>query len=168
MTVLVRAQPLSRESFAAFGDVIETEDATSYTINAGWAERFHDLAALDVTAQSGRPTVSIFRSKPRPVPVTLTLMERHCLSSQSFVPLSSTPFLVVVAAAGGAPADSAALHAFVSNGRQGVSYHRGTWHHPLLAIKQLSDFLVIDRTGPEEDCDEIEIADWDIKVVIES
>jgi ureidoglycolate lyase len=167
VTVLVRAQPLSRESFAAFGDVIETEGAAHYTINAGWAERFHDLATLDVTAQSGKPTVSIFRSKPRPLPAALTLMERHCLSSQSFVPLSSIPFLVVVAAAGNAPADMAALHAFVSNGRQGVSYHRGTWHHPLLAIEQLSDFLVIDRIGPEEDCDEIEIVDWDVKVSID-
>ena len=167
MTVSLRAQLLSRENFAAFGDVIETEGATHYTINAGWAERFHDLAKLDLTAQSGQPTVSIFRSKPRPLPVALTLMERHCLSSQSFVPLSSMPFLVVVAAAGNAPTDSAALHVFVSNGRQGVSYHRGTWHHPLLAIKQLGDFLVIDRSGPEEDCDEIEIAGWDIKVIID-
>ena len=65
MTVSLPAQLLSRENFAAFGDLIETEGATHYTINAGWAERFHDLAKLDLTAQSGQPTVSIFRSKPR-------------------------------------------------------------------------------------------------------
>jgi ureidoglycolate lyase len=37
--------------------------------------------------------------------------------------------------------------AFLASGAQGVSYHRGTWHHPLVALGERSDFLVVDRGG---------------------
>jgi ureidoglycolate lyase len=35
-----------------------------------------------------------------------------------------------------------------------VNYHRGVWHHPLIALDGVSDFLVIDRGGPGSNCDE--------------
>jgi ureidoglycolate lyase len=158
------ARPLDRKSFAPFGDVIETDGARHYTINAGWAERYHDLAALDLTAGSGRPAVSIFRAKPRPEPIELTLMERHALGSQTFVPLSDRPFLIVVAPPGSAPSGPDDLFVFVTNGKQGVSYRPGVWHHPLLAVGATSDFLVIDRIGPEADCDEVLIDGWAVRL----
>jgi ureidoglycolate lyase len=89
------------------------------------------------------------------------MVERHPLSSQAFVPLSRLPFLVVVARPGDVPrADD--LRAFVTNGRQGVNYARGTWHHPLIAFDESGDFLVIDRGGPGADCDEVHFDDREI------
>ena len=164
MSTTLTAQPITRENFAAFGDVIETEHAHHYTINAGWAERYHDLARLDLTQHNGRPCLSIFRALPRPAPVALQLMERHNLSSQTFVPLTAIPFLVVVAKPGPAPASPNDLFAFITNGKQGVNYHPGTWHHPLLAIRQTCDFLIVDRDADGEDCDEVGIEGWDIGV----
>ena len=74
-------------------------------------------------------------------------MERHALGSQAFVPLTGSRLLLVVSApnVGSEPGD---LAAFVSDGRQGVNYHRGTWHHPLVALDAGAEFLVIERTGP--------------------
>ncbi|MFK5687948.1 ureidoglycolate lyase, partial [Lactiplantibacillus plantarum] len=46
------------------------------------------------------------------------------------------------------------LRAFVSRGWQGVNYTRGVWHHPLLALEQVSDFIVVDRGGEGHNCDE--------------
>jgi len=158
------AQKLSRENFAAFGNVIETENAQHYTINAGWAMRYHDLATLDVGQNDGRPCLSIFRALARPTPVKLQIMERHQYGSQAFVPLSATPFLVVVAKQGTAPASPNDLFAFVTNGRQGVNYKPGVWHHPLLAIETTRDFLIIDRNAEVDDCDEIDIAEWELIV----
>jgi len=41
-------EPLDAERFRPFGDVIEvSQRATNYTINEGWAQRFHDLARID-------------------------------------------------------------------------------------------------------------------------
>jgi len=157
MPITLRGELLTRKSFAPFGDVIETDCAEHFSINAGSTERFHDLATVDVLAEGGWPLISIFRGQPvGDFPVRLRLMERHPLGSQAFVPLSPQPFLVVVAGGGGRPAPHS-LRAFVSAPGQGVSYHRGTWHHPLLALGEVSDFLVVDRGGPGHNCDEVEL-----------
>ena len=37
---------------------------------------------------------------------------------------------------------------------QGVNYAKGVWHHPLLALHDTSDFLIIDRSGPGDNCEE--------------
>ena len=44
----IRTEPLTREAFAPFGQVIETAGAAHYPINAGMAERYHDLATVDM------------------------------------------------------------------------------------------------------------------------
>ena len=46
----------------------------------------------------------------------------------------------------------ATLRAFITNGEQGVNYHRNVWHHPLFAWQRVTDFLTIDRGG-SDNCD---------------
>lgn len=151
---LLKPEPLTAEAFAPFGDVLEAgERAQVREINYGYARRFHDLARLDLGAEGGRPLLSIMRSTPLPGPIRIARMERHPLSSQAFYPLSGRPYLVVVAPAG--EFDSAGLRAFLAGPAQGVNYHPGTWHHFSLALEAVSDFLVIDRGGPGENCDEV-------------
>ncbi|MCJ0763862.1 ureidoglycolate lyase [Variovorax terrae] len=142
---LLQPRPLTREAFAPFGQVIELEGATQFAINGGTTQRFHDLARVDTLAEGGRPLISLFRAQPRAQPVRLTLMERHPLGSQAFLPLSAQPYLVVVAPDhGGRPGP---LQAFVTCGWQGVNYDRNVWHHPLLALEAVCDFIVVDRGG---------------------
>jgi len=145
--------PLTKADFAPFGDVIEIADSEHFTINNGTTERFHDLAAVDVVEAGGRPLLSIFRGQPREYPLAIEMMERHPLASQAFVPLTDRPFLVVVGEPGVTP-DPERLRAFITDGSQGVNYRRGVWHHPLLVIGEEADFLVVDRGGPGENCDE--------------
>jgi len=145
--------PLDRSAFAPFGDVIETHAAHSFPINEGTTTRFNDLAAVDTGADGGRPLVNIFRARPRSLPITIRMLERHPLGSQAFYPLSGHPYLVVVAAAGTNPVPTT-LHAFIASADQGVNYHRGVWHHPLLALVASSDFLIIDRGGPGDNLQE--------------
>ncbi len=155
--------PLTRAAFAPFGDVIETEGATALTINDGRAQRFHDLAAIDALREGGRPVLSIFRTEPVALPLTVSSLERHLLGSQAFMPLHSQPFLVVVA-----PADADGRPqrpmAFITDGRQGINFRRGTWHHSLLALHGCCEFLVIDRDGGSEDC---EIATLEAGLVVD-
>ena len=154
--------PLTGEGFAPFGEVVESEGRAQRPINAGTALRFDDLAMVDVATAGGRPLISLCRAQPIPLPLQLRLMERHPLSSQAFIPLSSTPFLVVVAPAG--ELDLGRLRAFRSNGRQGINYRRGTWHHPLLALERVSEFLIVDRGGEGANCDEVPIVDQGILI----
>lgn len=153
MAITLTPQPLTRAAFAPFGDVIETPGASHFAINSGFAERFHDLASIDVDAAGGRPLVSIFRAQPRPEPLWLTLMERHPLASQAFFPLQDRDWIVVVAG-GPDPCQPRALQAFRAGGRQGVNYARGTWHHPLIVLTPDHEFLVIDRGDDGDNLDE--------------
>ncbi|BCF88249.1 MULTISPECIES: ureidoglycolate lyase [Paraburkholderia] len=138
-------EPLTREAFAPFGDVIELEGAKQIPINLGTTIRYHDLAKVDVTDEGGRTLVNLFRGQPRALPFEITMMERHPLGSQAFIPLNDKPYLVVVAPAG--ELDESKIRAFVTSGWQGVNYAKGVWHHPLLALGEVSDFIVVDRGG---------------------
>lgn len=152
----LKPEPLTAAAFAPYGDVIEVSDrAEARDINYGNTTRYHALAALDLAQDGGKPLVSIFRSTPLSRPVAVKVMERHPLSSQAFYPLDKRPYLVVVAPAG--DFDVQKLKAFVAGPSQGVNYARGTWHHYSLALDAVSDFLVIDRGGPEKNCDEVAV-----------
>jgi ureidoglycolate lyase len=138
-------EPLTRDAFAPFGDVIELAGAKQIPINLGTTIRYHDLAQVDVADEGGRPLVNLFRGQPRTLPFEVRMLERHPLGSQAFVPLNDKPYLVVVAPAG--VLDPARIRAFVTSGWQGVNYAKGVWHHPLIALGDVSDFIVVDRGG---------------------
>jgi len=147
----VAAVPLSAEAFRPYGDVIEAAGAADMMINGGRCARYHDRARLSFE-DGGRAGVSLFRSEASPVPYPLTLMERHPLGSQAFVPMSPAPFLIVVAAdVGGRPGD---IRAFLAAPHQGVNYLPGVWHAPLIALENEMLFCVVDRIGSGENLEE--------------
>jgi ureidoglycolate lyase len=148
----LRPEPLTRAGFAPFGDVIEAGHAFD-VINSGTTQQFKELADIDVSAGGGRTQVSLYRVVPYELPLAIKMLERHPLSSQLFMPLNAAPFLIVVAPPGDR-IDRASVRAFVTNGAQGVNYRRGTWHHPVIALRNPSEFLVVDRSGPGINCDE--------------
>ena len=161
---LLPAQALTAAAFAPFGQVIECAGHAGYAINEGSSKRFSDLAQLETDAL-GRLALSIFRADARQAPYELHCLEAHPLGSQAFVPLNAQAFLIVVSSTRPDPAqpDHHALRVFITNGRQGINFHRGTWHHPLLALTP-GDFLVADRLGPGNNCEAIDISGWQLGI----
>lgn len=152
-------EPLTAEAFAPFGRVIEASDAAvKLDINQGHAIRYDRLAEIDAADEGGTGVISLFRARPLAEPV-LRVFERHPLGSQTFMPLSGRPYLVAVAPAG--DFDPGAIRLFRAEGHQGVHYDKGVWHHFLLVLDADSDFLVIDRAGAGDNCDEIALAPGD-------
>ena len=145
MTRTINAQPLTREAFAPFGDVIDIDTANHYPINGGKAERYHDLATAVATGENARVLISIVRGTPYEFPLKLTMVERHPFGSQAFVPMVPRPFVVVVAHdENGKPGEP---HAFLTHPGQGVNYPANAWHGVLTPIGETQDFLVVDRGG---------------------
>lgn len=137
-------EPLSADAFAPFGNVIETSPRANNQMNSGTFARFDNLATV---ATSGREhsTISIVRSEtPATLPHQFTLVEKHPLCSQAFIPRTEFVFYVVVGMAGDTIAGTD-LQAFVTNGRQGISYFPGTWHMPLIALATGQEFIVVDQ-----------------------
>lgn len=154
---VLEVEPLTKAAFAPFGDVIEVEGAERRLINNGTTERFHDLAHVEAAGTDARVLINIFRGQSFTAPVDIVMLERHPFGSQAFVPLNDRPFLVVVAEdADGIPVKP---RAFLARGDQGVNYWRNVWHHPLVALEQTSDFLIVDRAGSENNLEEYFLPD---------
>lgn len=151
--ITLEPQLLTSDRFAPYGDVIESVADRAAAMNTGRFERFDDLGRVE-TDRKGRVAISIARCRAATtLPYRFELVERHPNGSQAFVPLTVFRFVVVVAPpAAAVEADD--LRAFVTNGRQGINYHRGTWHMPLIALEAGQEFLVIDRAGDSPNCDE--------------
>jgi ureidoglycolate lyase len=154
--MMLRPEPLTRAAFAPFGEVIEMEGHSASIINQGFAQRFNDLAGVDVAMEGGAPNISLFLGQPRPTPIAIALMERHPLGSQAFIPLQDRPWLVLVC---GDVHDFASYRAFTASGRQGVNYGRNVWHHPLLVHDAGSRFLIVDHKGPGNNLEEVWFAE---------
>ncbi|MGA1206181.1 MAG: ureidoglycolate lyase [Litorivicinaceae bacterium] len=146
--LVIQPEPLTPEAFAPFGDVLQVEGATAFEINDGFTTRVHDLCSLQFRGTNAHPIVSFFLGRPRPL--TIRMVECHPYGSQAFMPLDPHPWLVVVATSPRADR----VRAFWARGDQGVNYHAGVWHHPLL-VTQPQRFLVIDRHGQEPNCEEM-------------
>ena len=154
---VLQVQPLTAEAFKPFGDVIEATDAAKhFSINQGFAQRYDKLAVVDANDQGGQAAISVFRAKARPLPMALSVLEKHPLGSQAFMPLSGHAYLVVVAPGVEQP-DINKVQCFLASATQGVNYAKGTWHHPLLALHD-GDFLVVDRSGAKGDMNCVEFS----------
>jgi len=150
--MIIRPEPLTKDAFLPFGDVLETEGVSPELINSGSTQNYARLAELTL-AEGGMGQISIYRSKPVELPFRIRMMECHPLGSQAFYPLHDRPFPVVVAAAGCIPGPDT-IRVFLSNGRQGVNLYAGCWHHYQLSLGQVSDYLVVDRGGAGQNCRE--------------
>ncbi|WP_407333863.1 ureidoglycolate lyase [Enterovibrio sp. 27052020O] len=150
--ITLKPEPLTQYSFAPFGDVIEAEDREFFMINNGSTRRYHKLATTQVDEGSG-VIINIFEATPLSYPLSVKMMERHPKGSQAFMPLLGNDYLVLVAPVGDEP-DLLSIRAFYAKGTQGVNYHRSVWHHPVLALTPNDKFLVVDREGAGNNCDE--------------
>ncbi|MEL6436543.1 MAG: ureidoglycolate lyase [Pseudomonadota bacterium] len=148
----IKAKLLTAKAFERFGDVIECAGEPDKIINQGMCGRFHDRADLQTKGDDGRIGLSLFNAEPRSMPYTLTMMERHPLGSQCFVPMSEHSFLVVVADdhkdVPGEPL------AFITQPGQAVNYHANTWHGVLTPLHPPGRFVVIDRIGEASNLEE--------------
>ena len=154
----LKLQALTRELFAPFGQVIETRtddriEDDRKPMNEARFLRFDNLATTDV-APGCHAIISIAQClQPTQLPYPITLLERHPLGSQAFIPLQQQQMIIVVAETT-ASDEPGQLMGFVSNGQQSIQYHRGTWHMPLIAFQPGATFLIVDSDDKQANCDE--------------
>jgi ureidoglycolate lyase len=143
--MMIVAEPLQADAFKPFGDVLAAPPG-------GGRRTFGDgLANLRAHAE---PNLTISRVEPDiTFPLAIREFERHPFSSQSFVPMSVSRWLVIVAPPGpdGSP-DGAMARAFLAGPGHGVTYRAGTWHHRLTVLDSNATFAVLMwRDGSADD-----------------
>ena len=146
MEKIIKPIKITRANFAAYGDLISSDDIKPMDINAGYAKRFDNLANINTSKDGGKTIVSIFSALKRNFPMKIDMMEKHPLGSQAFIPMKETTFLVLVAPQGDKP-DINMIKSFIVPPGIGINYKPGIWHFPLISTVDMN-FLVVDRKGP--------------------
>ena len=143
--ITIKIEPISQAAFAPFGLVIEHVEGVAIA-DAGSAF-VHDPAAQ-------QPVMEWVRlSEKVTLPLSVTRLEHHPFSAQTFLPHSASPFLVVVCPTrdDGSP-DPAGARAFEVPSTQGVTFHAKAWHRSLAPLSAPSAFVMaMMRTGRNDD-----------------
>lgn len=152
---MILTEPLTAAAFAPFGDVLDCAGSPDKLINAGLCGRYHDRARLDF-GPDGRAGISILNAQPCSLPYQVGLLERHPDGSQAFIPMSQSPFLVIVAPDNdGVPGP---VRAFLTAPGQGINLLRNTWHGVLTPLTAPGLFAVIDRIGATPNLQEFRLS----------
>lgn len=134
--VHLKVQPMTRESFAPFGVLIDSR------------------GSVEIDLGEGQPSLTGATSERRPL--RFDFIARHARTMQVFSPLASSQSVIAVAPPNDAPApDVDKIVAFFVDGRLPYAYHKGTWHTPPFPVGEWASYLVVDRSGTLED-------DWEL------
>ena len=141
------ALPLTAEAFKPFGAVLEGTHAPGRTYLSDTLANGRAHAPVSLAVATVVPKATF--------PLDVKVLERHEHSSQTFIPLQVSRYLVLATldAPGGGP-DLSRLRAFVARAGQGVTYAMGTWHHPLTVLDGPASFAVLmwrDGTAGDEE-----------------
>jgi len=139
----ITAERITVEDFAPFGTVIRAE-GKYHDANQGTAQRFDRIAEVNnLRPTSATLNLAVFRCSPQKVEAfEVKLLEKHPHSTQVFIPMATSRYLVIVAEAAAdrdAP-DLSTVRAFIVSGSKGVAYLPGCWHHPIIALDERLDF----------------------------
>lgn len=152
---MIHARPLDADAFKPFGRVISAGLQAGSAANQGTAVRFDFTTELVSTRPEAKANLAVFRSTARTLPLEVVLLERHPCSTQVFLPMVVTRYLVCVAPnlADGSP-DLSQLQAFICGPGQGVAYAPGTWHHPMVSLDTQAEFAMLAwEDGGPRDCE---------------
>ena len=132
---MLMAEPLTAAAFKPYGEVLAAPPQGGRAYFDGGLENARGQA---------RASLSMIRLAPlEGLSMQARVLERHAYSSQSFVPLSVSRWLVIVAppAAAGGP-DARRAQAFVAGPGQAITLLAGTWHHGLTVLDREAQFSI--------------------------
>ena len=134
-TICLTIQPLTREAFEPYGEVIGERGQVEIDLDGGAAS----VAVQSVEARR----------------MGFDFMGRHLRTEQVFSPLGGSASVMAVAPPSlDGTIDIRRLAAFLIDGSCAFKLYRGTWHASAFPLDESATFLVLDREGTlEEDYD---------------
>ena len=138
---------ISKDNFSKYGLLVSTKDVKSQNINEETTKSFYDLVDIEIYGEDKECRINIFKATKRIFPLEINMLENHPLSSQAFIPLQKTNFIVVVAPVSEKP-DINSIEAFQISPEESINFKPKVWHFPLIATEN-SNFLTIDKKDSE-------------------
>ena len=138
---------ISKNNFSRYGQLITTQNMLSQEINEETTKSFYDLVDIEIYGEDKKCRINIFKATKRIFPLEINMLENHPFSSQAFIPLQKTNFIVVVAPVSEKP-DINSIEAFQISPEESINFKPKVWHFPLIATEN-SNFLTIDKKDSE-------------------
>jgi ureidoglycolate lyase len=100
--------------------------------------------AYENAGGAGRHVLEVIAAAPKSQPLNITHLERHPHSAQSFIPVSVSRWLVVLAPSlpDGSP-DIDNLKCFLAGQNDAICIGQNVWHAPLTVIDQAAEFAML-------------------------
>lgn len=131
----IRAEPIDAKAFSPYGDVVAQPRGGARTDWSGALAQPRQNAAISLS------TANVAMTR---FPASLTMMERHPHSFQTFIPLDVSGYLVCVAPNG---ADDLPvldqLHAYIVPAGIGITYRAKAWHCPMMSLDRPGQFTIL-------------------------
>lgn len=144
----MRLRRLTEDSLHGVGEVIAATGRPRI-LNGGASQKWDRLVPTE--AFDGPMNLGLLRTRPGALQVTR--LERHVHTHQFFVPMAPLPYVVVVAGNDPTGPNLDELAAFLCRGDAGVNFHPGTWHSPLIVVREAVTFLTAMRQSVVPDID---------------
>jgi len=144
----LETKKITKENFSLYGNLITIRDKRSEDINNNTTKSFFDLADIEILGDDNHARLNIFNAKKRVFPINIDMLEMHPLSSQVFLPMNITDFIVLVSPVNAKPNLNKIECFKVSNG-DGINFKSSVWHFPLISI-QNAKFITIDKRDSEK------------------
>ncbi|KQP50874.1 MULTISPECIES: ureidoglycolate lyase [unclassified Methylobacterium] len=137
-------RPITAEAFAPFGSLLERPEP---------APRQDRASPIENARPGVPPNLALIRSDPAAGLMPLKRLEMHPFSSQTFLPLAVSGYLVVVAEDRDGAPDPATLRAFSVPGETGITYRAGAWHAHMMTRETPGTFaMLVYEDGSADDC----------------
>lgn len=130
------AEPLNAEAFRPFGQVVEGLAEPGRKRFNEFLENARADAGFDLSIATYEPLAAW--------PMHVKELERHPHSSQTFIPIRTAGYLVIVAPdkPDGSP-DLAEARCFLASDKQGITYRRGLWHHGMTVVEDSAEMAIL-------------------------
>ena len=131
-------EPATAANFSPYGQLVAPSEAYGRQSFSAGLSHDHRPVALSTT-----------HVRAVQLPITIEQIERHPFSSQTFVPMEVSRWVVVVSVS----PELSDLRGFIVGPGVGVTIGRGIWHYQLTALDSDATFVVLmwkDQSTDEE------------------
>ncbi|MEO3430891.1 ureidoglycolate lyase [Pelagibius sp. CAU 1746] len=155
--MILSAAPVDPVSFQPFGQVL--------TISGSADKRLETFVTPELVDHDRPLNVAYGTKDASSFPHRIPIFERHGLSTQLFVPVKLSRYLVIACPSGadGRP-DLKSVGAFFADETQAIRFGRGVWHAPLCLADQRGSYLAVRYCRSLEDDQEIFSLTEDLRI----
>ena len=149
--IVLKARHISEIDFSPFGDVLDPDRVEEKIRPTDGVEVTPHIGKIEI--KNGEPEFTHLKASQRGY--TVTFLERHLLTSQSFIPLNGCVGLFVLCPPGdqtpGVLPDLERAVAVIYDGAQGLNLRLGCWHTAPIPLSEVSNYVMVTRKGTLKD-----------------